>query len=208
MSDYMTDLSGYLMGTSALLAEKSGVKVNSSEGGASLDMTDFLTLMVAQFQNQTLDNTADTSDMLNQLVQMSTVQAITNITDATVMMYAGSLVGKEVTIGQYNSDGTLEELVGVVTGTGVSGGQQVIFVNGKSYYLSQIMAVGRLPEEEKPDSGEGGDTSVDGDATNKPETEKPGGTNKPDGTKPDVEKPEGTEGTKPNLDFDAPGVVG
>lgn len=200
MSDYMTDISGYLLGTNALSSSGSGAKVNTTGDGTSLDMTDFLTLMVAQFQNQTIDNTADTSDMLNQLVQMSTIQAITNITDATVMMYAGSLVGKEVTVGQYNSDGTLEELVGVVTGTGVAGGQQVIFVNGESYYLSQIMAVGRLPdvEEPEPDPGEDGDgdTTVDTD---------------PDKT-PGVEGTEGTEDTTdtttPNLDFDAPGVVG
>ena len=102
--------------------------------------------------------------MLNQLVQMSMIQAITNITDATVMMYAGSLVGKEVTIGQYNN-GVLEEIVGVVTGTGVAGGQQVIFVDGKSYYLSDIMAVGRLPDVEEPDEtpggGEDAETGVD-----------------------------------------------
>lgn len=129
----------------------------AQKSGNSLDMDDFLMLMVAQFQNQTIDNTADSSDMLNQLVQMSVVEAITNITDAAVMMYAGSLVGKEVTVGQYNN-GTLEEIVGVVTGTGMAGGQQVIFVNGKSYYLSDIMAVGRLPakpDPEKPDGGEG-----------------------------------------------------
>ena len=36
-----------------------------------LDFTDYLQLMVQQLQNQTMDNTTDTSDMLNQLVQMS-----------------------------------------------------------------------------------------------------------------------------------------
>ncbi|MGI6255414.1 MAG: flagellar hook capping FlgD N-terminal domain-containing protein [Acutalibacter sp.] len=196
MSDYMTDISSYLLGTSSLTSSGSGAKVNTSQDNSSLDMTDFLTLMVAQFQNQSIDNTADTSDMLNQLVQMSTVQAITNITDATVMMYAGSLVGKEVTIGQYNSEGTLEELVGTVTGTGVSGGQQVIFVNGQSYYLSQIMAVGRLPDVEQ--SATGGTQTSTGDTTVN--------------TTPSVTQPDSTEDTtstsEPNLDFDAPGVVG
>lgn len=148
MSDYMTDISTYLAGTSGLASAAAAAKASSSsEDRTALDMNDFLTLMVAQFQNQTIDNTADTTDMLNQLVQMSTIQAITNITDATVMMYAGSLVGKEVTVGQYDSNGQLQELVGTVTGTGVSGGDQVIFVDGQTYYLNQIMAVGRLPEE-------------------------------------------------------------
>lgn len=152
MSDYMGDLSQYL----AVGSTSAGSQVTRSTDKTSLNMDDFLMLMVAQFQNQSIDETASTTDMLNQLVQMSMIQAITNITDATVMMYAGSLVGKEVTIGQYNSNGKLEEIVGTVTGTGVAGGQQVIFVNGKSYYLSDIMAVGRLPEIEEPEEpGEG-----------------------------------------------------
>lgn len=143
MSDYMSDIGAYLAGgsPSALAAINSGAKNKSS-----LDMTDFLSLMVAEFQNQSIDSTADTSDMLNQLVQMQMVQAMTNMTDATIMTYASSLVGKEVTLGQVSEDGKLQEVVGTVTGTGSSGGQQVIFVNGESHYLSEIMAVGRLPE--------------------------------------------------------------
>ena len=153
MSDYMGDLSQYLT-----VSSTAGSQVTRSTDKTNLNMDDFLMLMVAQFQNQSIDETASTTDMLNQLVQMSMIQAITNITDATVMMYAGSLVGKEVTIGQYNSSGKLEEIVGMVTGTGLSGGQQVVFVNGKSYYLNEIMAVGRLPETEQPGDGEEGET--------------------------------------------------
>ena len=144
----------------------------------TLDMNDFLNLMVTQFQNQTIDNNADTSDMLNQLVQMSMIEAITNITDATVMMYSGSLVGKEVTVGKLDSNGKLEEIVGVVTGTGSVGGQQVIFVDGESYYLSDIMAIGRLPEIEKPDGGDG-ESKPDGGGESKPEG---GGETSPDST--------------------------
>lgn len=145
----------------------------AKKSGNTLDMDDFLTLMVTQLQNQTIDNNADPSDMLNQLVQMSMIEAITNITDATVMMYAGSLVGKEVTVGKVGADGKLEEIVGTVTGTGMAGGQQVIFVDGVSYYLSDIMAVGRLPEVEKPDGG----TKPEGGGETKPEG---GGEAKPD----------------------------
>lgn len=146
---------------------------NASAGKASLDMMDFLKLIVLQFQNQDPDNAASSTDMMNQLVQMSVVQAITNITDAATMLYSSSLVGKEVTIGQYNKDGKLEELVGTVTGTGTYNGQQVVFVDGESYYLSDIMAIGRLPEVEEPETPEDGG---DGDKDN--------GTNPPDETDP------------------------
>lgn len=127
----------------ATSAYYNGNATNKSKG---LELDDFLSLIVAQFQNQDPNSPADTKEMMNYMVQMSVIEAISNITDATTTMYAGSLVGKEVTVGQYNSSGMLEEIVGTVTGTGTYGGQQVIFVDGVSYYLSEIMAIGRLPE--------------------------------------------------------------
>lgn len=130
------------------------------KAGQSLDMTDFLTLMVAMFQNQDIDNAASTADMMNQMVQMSVVQAITDIssliTESSVMTYAASLVGKDVTVGKVVG-GKIEEIYGTVTGTGTLGGQQVIFLGDDCYYLNEIMAVGRLPEEKeetKPGEGE------------------------------------------------------
>ena len=133
---------------------------------STLSFTDMLGLMVAQFQNQTIDNQASTSDMMNQLVQMSTMQAmndmvsqIKELTLANVMGYAASLVGQTVTVGVYNEETKeLEEVVGVVKGTGTYDGQQVIYLdNGKGYFLSEIMAVGTLPPqpEETPDPDEG-----------------------------------------------------
>ena len=171
MSD-ITDISGrYTSAAMTAAAKEAGLKVQTKSSG--LDMSDFLLLMVQQFQNQTMDNTASTADMMNQLVQMSVVQAVTNITDATTLMYAGSLVGKEVTVaGKLNSEGKFEEIVGLVTATGTLNGEQVIFIGDKSYSLSEIMAIGRLPEikpeekpDEKPDEGDKGEESDKDDAS-------------------------------------------
>ncbi|MCI9308362.1 MAG: hypothetical protein HFF27_02485 [Oscillospiraceae bacterium] len=157
----------------------------SRPGNTELDMTDFLKLMIVQLQSQTLDDSMDTSEMMNQMVQMQMVTAITNMTETNIMTYASSLVGKEVTIGIVN-DSELEERVITVIGTGLYNGQQVIFgSDGKTYALNQIMAVGRLPEPEEPDKkpDEGGDTPpVDGsgEGDNKPGPVDPGeGENKP-----------------------------
>lgn len=159
---YMTDLT-QLVGTAAT-QELQAKQSTNKKAGKDLDMTDFLTLMVAMFQNQDINNTASTSEMMNQMVQMSVIQAVTNIStlinDSTTLTYAASLVGKEVTIGQYKG-GKLEEIVGTVTGTGTLNGQQVIFLGDDSYYLSDIMAIGRLPkipedsipEEDQPSGG-------------------------------------------------------
>lgn len=153
MSDYLMDL-----GSLAATSSSSSVTAKNStnkKAGESLDMTDFLQLMVAMFQNQDMENTASTSEMMSQMVQMSVVQAITDITsvinDATSLSYAASLVGKEVTIGQYNN-GQLNEIVGTITGTGTMNGKQVVFIGDDQYNISDIMAVGRLPEE-KAESG-------------------------------------------------------
>lgn len=145
---YISDLSS-LTGLTATSTTQATNSTNTSSG-SSLDMDDFLQLMVAMFQYQDIDNAASTTDMLNQMVQMSVVQAISDIStvinDSSTLSYAASLVGKEVTIGQYSSSGELSEIVGTVTGTGTLNGNQVIFIGDDSYYLSDIMAIGRLPD--------------------------------------------------------------
>ena len=148
---------------------KEGYTISDPNEDLGLDFSDFLQLMVAQLQNQTIDNATDTTDMLNQLVQMSVVSMMSSVktsldtlTVSTTMTYAASLVGKTVTVGVYNDEGELEEIVGEVTGTGTYQGTQVIFINGEMYPLSSIMAVGELPElPEEP--GEGGDSGEGGE---------------------------------------------
>ena len=150
MSSYITDLKGLVttgLETSTPVAKHS----TSAKAGKDLQMEDFLQLMVATFQNQTIDNQADISDMMNQMVQMSVVQAITNIssliTDTTNLSYAASLVGKEVIVAQ-QSGRTTNQISGTVTGTGMLDGSPVVFMGDKSYWLSDVMAVGSLPSEE------------------------------------------------------------
>ena len=183
MSNYMADLSA-IAGTNATYTSKNST---SRPNNTELNMEDFLTLMIVQLQNQTIDDTADTSEMLNQMVQMQMITALTNMTDASLMSYASSLVGKEVTIG-ISSSGGLEERVITVIGTGVSDGQQVIFgSDGKTYALSQIMAVGRLPEIKQPE--------LPDDSTDKPVdgVDKPGEGEDPDDS---TDKPvDGTDKT-------------
>ena len=157
MSDFMGDITNYLAAGSV----SSATKLTSKKDNAELDMTDFLTLMVTQMTNQSIDQTADTSDMLNQMVQMQMITALTNLTDASIMTYAASLVGKEVTVGQYDGNGNLQEIVGEITGTGTMGGEQVVFIGDKYYYMNEIMAVGRLPQTEQVDGTESGSEEME-----------------------------------------------
>ena len=164
-SNSMADISG-LLGSNSITTPK---HTTSRKNNTELDMMDFLQLMIVQLQNQTIDDAMDTSEMMNQMVQMQMISAISNMTETNVMSYASSLVGKVVTIGLVTKDG-LEEREVLVTGTGVMDGQQVIFgkdASGKieTYGLNQIMAVGQLPPpEETPDEGDGEETPpVDGE---------------------------------------------
>ncbi len=195
MSDYMADLSkiaGY--------NSTESVKLNhgTMEDKTTLDFEDFLMLMVTQLKNQTIDNSMDTSEMMNQMTQMSVMQALSDISkiveQSSSLNYAASLVGKTVTVGVRNGN-EIKEVEGVVTGTGTLSGEQVIFIGDDCYYLNSVMAVGHLPEGEikpngsttKPDSS----TSTTTDPTDKTDktenTENTENTDKTENTEPPAE---------------------
>ncbi len=196
----MADIAGLMGAGSGFRPENSTSRKNNTE----LDMQDFLQLMIVQLQNQTIDDTMDTSEMMNQMIQMQMISAMSNMTETSVQSYASSLVGKVVTIGIVTDKG-LEEREVIVTGTGVMNGQQVIFGkdskgNIETYGLNQIMAVGQLPpiekpdEDEKPGEGEGeGDGSVDGPGEGE-------GADKPEGGEP-TPPAEGSGGTETNPQY-------
>ena len=188
-SNSMADIAGLLGAGSGMVPTNS----TSRKGNTELDMQDFLQLMIVQLQNQTIDDTMDTSEMMNQMIQMQMISAISNMTETNVQSYASSLVGKLVTIGIVTDKG-LEEREVWVTGTGVMNGQQVIFGKDSSgkvetYGLNQIMAVGQLPPlEDDKDPGEDGDGDVEGPGE--------GGVEGP-GEGGDADKPEGGDPTPP-----------
>ena len=183
----MTDISG-LYGTHKT-AKGNEVTIAKKGSNLDLDMTDFIQLMITQLTSQGIDDTMDTSEMLNQMVQMQMITSMVNMTDAVTMNYSASLVGKYVTVGKMGDDGVLKEVYGEVTGTGTMDGQQVVFIdNDEYYYLSDIMAVGKLPPKKEEDEegektegpGEAGGAGEAGDAgsseaANPIETVPPGG---------------------------------
>ena len=165
MSSFMADLNDIpsVRGNAA-----AGVTIKKKGENMDLNMQDFLMLMIAEMTNQGIDSSMDTSEMVNQMVQMQMVTAIANMNELSVMSYASSMVGKVVTIGILNGD-TLEEREVQVIGTGLSNGQQVIFGKdgtGKveTYALNQIMAVGHLPpiEGQEPPVEDGDKTDEEG----------------------------------------------
>ena len=164
MASLMGDI-GSMLGTSNTgnIAKNSTSRANNTE----LNMDDFLQLMIVQLTNQTIDDAMDTSEMMNQMLQMQMITAMSNMNDISVQSYANSLVGKLVTVGILENN-VLEERELYVMGTGTFNGQQVIFCNdGNMYYLSQIMAVGMLPNADGSyGSGDTDDPSGEGPSFN------------------------------------------
>lgn len=112
-----------------------------------LDMETFLTLIVAQIQNQDVlgmgdsGSSSNSEDYVNQLLQMSIVQALNDVTEMSMTTYAMNMVGKEVTVASLDGD-KLETVQGTVTGVSIYSDEPILHVNGKEYKLSQVMEVG------------------------------------------------------------------
>ena len=167
----------------------------------TLDSTDFLKLIAAQLQNQDMTNPMSNSEMMQQLSQMSSIQtmtdlqaAITNMNDIAVTNYSASLVGKEVTVAVEDSQGKLQTITGTVTGSGLYSGETIVFVDGKAYGLSQVMAIGKIPDDFL-DEGEDEDTTTDTD--NNTDTDNSTDTDNDTNVDAGGSVDEGTEESKP-----------
>ncbi|MCQ4936072.1 flagellar hook assembly protein FlgD [Anaerotignum propionicum] len=162
VNNYMTNI------PTGATTKANSEQTSKATGKSTLDMEDFFKLFAAQLQNQDMTNPMDTSEFMNQMIMMSTIQSITDITNVSLISYAASLVGKDVTVGQVGSGGKITEVYGTVTATGMYSGEQVVFVDGKSYKLSSIMAVGKLPEinSSEPTSSGANDNTGNGTGAN------------------------------------------
>lgn len=128
-------------------AATSATTTSTKKTGTSLDMDDFLKLMVAQLQNQDMNNTADTSQYTTQMAQFSMVQALTELNEMTKTVYSMSLIGKEITLAENASDGSLHVVAGTVEGVNLYNGDAQVIVNGVSYPMSSIMEVAQAKSE-------------------------------------------------------------
>lgn len=123
----------------------------------------FLTILVAQLQNQDPLSGGDNTEYIAQLAQFSSLEQMQNLNTGFAMMlyyqnaqYASQLIGKNVTL----NDGE-EVIQGVVEKTQISNGNVRIVIDGKPYYLEQITQIENeevLPEEEPDEETPPSDT--------------------------------------------------
>ena len=116
----------------SLVADKS--TSSSLKTDLNLQMTDWMTLLIAQLKNQDMDNQVNTTEMMSQIAQFSQIQATQELVSmaedmyaTNITSYAASLVGKDATAASIKTttttSGTTEELVtvkGKITGVKAS----------------------------------------------------------------------------------------
>lgn len=146
----------------------------TTSASSELNMESFLQLIVAQMQNQDPMNPTSQDTYMTQLAQLAMVQSINDMAQTSVITYAASLSGKEVTVANVKSNNEIEEVVGTVTGVGFYNNEPILYVDGKAYSMSQLLAVGKLPEipQQGGSSTETGDSEDNEDNANS-ETETP-----------------------------------
>ena len=123
----------------------------SSTDSTSSGTTDFLQLLLAQMKAQDPTNAMDSTDMMMQFAQLTTVQELQSLTEkmealaeSNSMSLASSLIGKEVTA-NYNDDYSIQ---GLVESVDISDGEYWLSIGGYQVSLSDVTKVSAYEEEE------------------------------------------------------------
>ncbi len=131
------------MDTSSI-SESSGLNYNAvyDDGtNSTVNVEDFLNLMVMQLANQDFMNPVDDSEYLSQLATFATMQQMQELAEYSKYNYTMSLVGKEVTVAKYDIGGNVQWDSGPVEKITFFDDEHLVYVNGNSYNLNQIMEI-------------------------------------------------------------------
>lgn len=107
----------------------------------TLNMQDFLQLLVAQMTNQDAMNPMDNTEFISQMAQFSSLQAMTTLTEIAKQAQATSLIGKNVVVADYNSKGNLIVQEGIVQKVTIHNNETKLYVNDMEYDYSNIMEI-------------------------------------------------------------------
>jgi flagellar basal-body rod modification protein FlgD len=118
------------------------------KGVDSMGMEDFFNLLMAQMTNQDIMNPQDNTQMVAQMAQFSSLQAMNGVLEATTALseyqqlaYATNYVGKNVTIAEMDENDKITEVTGTVEKVIFYDGKPMVVVNGTAYELHKVMQV-------------------------------------------------------------------
>ncbi|MDF2677886.1 MAG: hypothetical protein K0Q97_2220 [Bacillota bacterium] len=107
----------------------------------SLDMNDFLALLVAQMSNQDAMNPMDNTEYVSQLAQFSSLQAMTDLANVAAQGQATSLIGKNVLLSTYDNKGMLVSEEGIVEKVTINSGKVSLYVNDKLFSMTDVKEI-------------------------------------------------------------------
>ncbi len=120
----------------------SGLNYNAvyeTDADQSVQVEDFLNMMVAQLANQDFLNPVDDTEYLSQMATFATMQQMQELAEYSKYTYTTGLIGKEVTVAKYGIGGEVEQDSGIVEKITLFDNEYQVYVNGNSYSLNQIM---------------------------------------------------------------------
>lgn len=137
----MTDSIGAVATASATSLTYQGT---ASASAQTLDKEAFLSLLIAQLQNQDPSSPMDTSEMMSQTTQLSTMEQLTALSDTSresfalqMRIAASGLVGQ--TVSAIDSAGVTYE--GTASAVSFAGEVPTVTVGGMTFSLDSVSAV-------------------------------------------------------------------
>lgn len=113
----------------------------STNEDATIQLTDFLNLMVQQLSNQDFTNPVDDTQYLTQMAQFATMSSMEELASYSKSSYVYGLIGQNVTVASMSVGGNFESDTGPIEMISLVDNEYTIQVNGKTYDLSQIMQI-------------------------------------------------------------------
>ena len=114
----------------------------------SMTMQDFLLLVVAQMQNQDINNTMDNGQFMAQMAQIASMQAMQELTAAFMSSMSMSYMGRYVRASATTDDGRFMREEGYVDRISFNGGEANVLVNNVWFKVQDIYEImTAMPEE-------------------------------------------------------------
>ncbi|HZL80969.1 MAG TPA: flagellar hook capping FlgD N-terminal domain-containing protein [Demequina sp.] len=138
------DVTPITWGSAAAAASTGTATASTAAAPGTLDKEAFLKLLVAQLRNQDPSKPMDSSELMAQTTQLSTMEQLTALTKTSqesfalqMRMAAASLVGRQVTY----ADESGATVTGAVTSVSYAGSVPTVTVGGKVVALDAVSSV-------------------------------------------------------------------
>ncbi|MCM1183874.1 MAG: hypothetical protein NC337_10925 [Roseburia sp.] len=120
----------------------SGDSLATKKNNSTIDSDMFLTLLVAEMQNQDPLEPTSNTEWVSQYATFTQVQKMSEMGESMDQLRANSLIGKEVVVSFRNSaTGEVNSKKGVVEYVSVEDGKSILVIDGEKYSLDDLDSV-------------------------------------------------------------------